>query len=295
MIGELSALATAILWSGTALVFSEASKRVGSMQVNVLRLFLAMLFLLLTLWVLGIPIHLSFSQALLLAGSGLIGLVFGDGFLFLAFEKIGARISMLVMAINPAMTAVLAWLFLGESIELVGIAGMVATATGIALVVLDRKKEAGEAPHHGRSLGILYALFGALGQAVGLIIAKQAFAEGEVHAFVATLIRIGAAVAIMLPAVFLYRPTRGIVRDFARDRKALLLTMTGAVIGPYLGITLSLVAIANTKTAIAATIMATPPIIMLPMIRMATKEALHWKAIAGAVLAVAGVALLFLH
>ena len=75
MIGELSALATAILWSGTALVFSEASKRVGSTQVNVLRLFLAMLFLLLTLWALGIPMRLSSSQALLLAGSGLIGLV----------------------------------------------------------------------------------------------------------------------------------------------------------------------------------------------------------------------------
>ena len=294
MIGELSALATAILWSGTALVFSEAARRVGSTQVNVARLVLAMLFLAISLLALGIPIHLTMSQFELLAASGLIGLVFGDGFLFLAFEKIGARISMLVMAINPAMTAVLAYFFLGESIALAGVLGMVATVGGIALVVLDKREEHSTA-HRGRGMGVLYAFFGALGQAVGLIFAKQAFAEGDVHAFVATLVRIAAAAAVMLPAVFLYRPTRTILTDFRHDRRALLLTIGGAVIGPYLGITLSIVAIAHTKTAIAATIMATPPIIMLPMVRFVTKEPLHWKAIAGAVLAVTGVAVLFLR
>ena len=111
MIGELSALATAILWSGTALAFSAASKRVGSMQVNTARLCFALVLLSVSILALGLPMRIQTSQLWLLSVSGLIGLVFGDGFLFLAFEKNGARISMLIMAINPAMTAVLvgAW------------------------------------------------------------------------------------------------------------------------------------------------------------------------------------------
>ncbi|MBL0176412.1 MAG: DMT family transporter [Ignavibacteria bacterium] len=293
MIGELSALATAILWSGTALAFSAASKRVGSMQVNTARLCFALVLLSVSVLALGLPMRIQTSQLWLLSVSGLIGLVFGDGFLFLAFEKNGARVSMLIMAINPAMTAVLAFFFLGESIAIAAVAGMALTVAGIALVVLDRRENI-PGKRHASWSGILYAFFGALGQAVGLIFAKQAFMEGDIHAFVATFWRIAAAVAVMVPAAFIMRSSRHFVRAYARDRRALLLTGIGAVIGPYLGITFSLVAIANTKTAIAATIMATPPIIMLPMVRAISKERLHWKAVAGAFLAVAGVAILFL-
>ena len=84
------------------------------------------------------------------------------------------------------------------------------------------------------------------------------------------------------------------VKLFTKDRKTLGLIAIGSVIGPYLGITLSFVAVIYTKVGIASTLMATIPIIMLPLSKIIYKEKLSWKAIAGAFVAVGGVAVLFL-
>ncbi|MBI5648781.1 MAG: DMT family transporter [Ignavibacteriae bacterium] len=294
-LGELSALTTAILWSGTSIVFSSATRRVGAMQVNITRLFLALIFLAVSIAVIGAPVNVSAEQLVLLAVSGVIGLTFGDTFLFLAFKECGARISMLVMASAPAMSAVLAWMFLGEALSFWGVTGMGITLAGIVGVVVERR-EAGEQPH-GRVTrrGVFYAFLGALGQAVGLIFAKLAFNLGDVHGFVASFTRIGAAVVSLLPIIVFTPWYPNPFRVFRRDPRALTLTAVGAVIGPYLGITFSLISIQHTDVAIAATIMATPPILMLPMVRLVYKEQLSWRAVAGAFIAVAGVAVLFLR
>jgi drug/metabolite transporter (DMT)-like permease len=55
-----------------------------------------------------------------------------------------------------------------------------------------------------------------------------------------------------------------------------------------------MVAIANAKIGIASTLMSTMPVIMLPIVKYYYKESLSWRAIAGAFIAVAGVAILFL-
>jgi len=62
---------------------------------------------------------------------------------------------------------------------------------------------------------------------------------------------------------------------------------------PYLGITFSLIAIANTYVGIASTLMSTAPIIMLPLVKYYYKEKLSAIAIIGTFIAVAGIAILF--
>lgn len=293
-VGELSALLTAFLWSGTSMVFTEATTRVGSIQVNITRMMLAMLFLLVTIAAFGFDWSMSRGQVLNLAWSGLIGLVLGDSFLFRAFKDIGARISMLVMSLVPGMSAVLGFLFLDESLSPLGIVGMLVTMAGVTIVVLERQPSAGT-KHHVSARGLLFAVLGALGQATGLIFAKFALNEAPIHGMVATAVRIAAAVLLFLPAALLFRRYRNPIRVYRKDPTALGYTIAGAVLGPYLGITFSLVAIANTKVAIATTIMALPPIIMLPLVRYFYHDRLSMRAIGGAVVAVAGVALLFLR
>jgi drug/metabolite transporter (DMT)-like permease len=73
------------------------------------------------------------------------------------------------------------------------------------------------------------------------------------------------------------------------------LTALGSVLGPFIGITLSLLAVQHTKVGIAATLIATVPIIMLPMVHFIYREHLTPRSILGACIAVAGVAVLFLH
>lgn len=292
--GELSALATAILWSFTSLCFSEASVRVGSLQVNVTRLLIAALFLIFTILLMGLPFNLSSSQLINLSLSGLIGLIFGDTFLFRAYQNIGARLSQLLMASAPAMTAILAFFWLGEVFSIWGIIGMVVTLVGIAMVVME-KNEVPSSKYKISKSGIFYGFLGALGQAAGLIFAKKAFAEGDINGFVATFIRIIASIIVILPAGIAIKRYKNPFRIFSKDKKALGFTTAGSILGPYLGITFSLIAVANTKVGIAATIMATSPIIMLPMIKYFYKEKLSWRSITGAFVAVAGVAILFLR
>ena len=294
LLGELSALLTAFLWSGTSIVFSEATQRVGSIMVNITRMVLALLLLLVTVLAMGLPMQLSTTQIGNLFISGIIGLVLGDSFLFRAFKDIGPRISMLLMALVPAMSAVLAWMFLDEALAALDLAGMIVTMGGVALVILDRRANA-SIPRRVKLLGVLFGVLAALGQAAGLIFAKFAFNEAPIHSMVATLVRIAAAVLLFLPVAMLLKWYKNPFRVYAREPKALLYTGIGAIIGPYLGITFSLVAIVHTEVAIATTIMSLPPIIMLPLVRIVYKEHLTTRAVLGALLAVAGVALLFLR
>jgi drug/metabolite transporter (DMT)-like permease len=170
--------------------------------------------------------------------------------------------------------------------------GIAITITGIGMVVLQRSPAA---PSWALSSGILYALIAALGQGGGLVLAKVAFNQGTIDGFLAALIRILASIVVLLPLLLARGRWRETLRLFDRDRRALALTTGGSVLGPVLGISLSLVAVMHTSVGVAATLMATVPVMMLPIARFVFRETLTWRAIAGAVVAVAGVALLFLR
>jgi drug/metabolite transporter (DMT)-like permease len=292
-IGELCALATAFCWSAGSFAFTAAAKRLGSIQLNINRLILALIFLFITIAALGLSFQLSGNQIFYLAVSGVIGFVFGDTFLFKAFQHIGARISMLLMSLSPIMSGLLAFFFLNEVINPWGIAGIVITICGVTLVVVERK-ETQDSKHKDGKIGIIYGLLGSLGQAGGLIFAKAAFNEGAINGFVATFFRIAASIIVLLPIVLITRRYKNPLKVFSNDVKALKSTILGTILGPYLGVTFSLIAVEHTKVGIAATLMSTMPIIMLPIAKYYYKEKLGWQAVTGAFLAVAGVSILFL-
>lgn len=293
-IGELSAFLTACLWSCGAIVFAAATKRVGSFQVNVTRLILATMELVLLIAVLQLNVHLSSTQILNLSLSGVIGLTLGDTFLFKAFQEIGARVSMLIMSVAPAIAALLAYFVLGETLSLVGVLGIGITVAGVSIVVLDRSADASQRVALTTS-GIVYGALAAVGQGAGLIFAKLAFRESEVNGFVATAVRIIASLIVLLPIAMLTKRYKNPVRMFSEDSRAFLLTAIGSIFGPFLGISFSLIAIEHTSVGVAATVMALVPILMLPLVRIIYKEKLTWRAILGAFTAVAGVAVLFLR
>ena len=139
-LGELSALVTAFLWSGTSFAFTNAAKRIGSLQLNVSRIILANIFLFLIILIANFNYELTYDQVFYLALSGFVGLVLGDSFLFKSFQLIGARLGMLLMALVPAFSSVLALIFLNENLSLISVTGMTITLTGIFIVILERNK-----------------------------------------------------------------------------------------------------------------------------------------------------------
>jgi drug/metabolite transporter (DMT)-like permease len=291
-IGELAALSAAILWSFTGFVFSAASNRIGATTVNISRLISASVLLAIVILLSGVDYSLSSYQIYLLALSGLIGLAIGDQFLFKSYEEIGPRYGMLLLSSNPVLSAFLGFLVLGEAMSICSLVGIAVTIGGIALVVLEDTAE-GTTKFKMTRKGLIFGILAAAGQATGLLLSKMAFEAGSLHWLVGTFARIASSALMMLPFV-LYAKGSKVFAVFLKDKRALLLVFVGSIIGPFLGISSSFIAIMHAKIGVASTIMALPPIFMLPMSHYFHKEKLSWKAIAGAFIAVGGVIMLFL-
>jgi drug/metabolite transporter (DMT)-like permease len=291
-VGETAALVTALFWTITALSFEAAGNKVGSLAVNLWRLIIAfLLFCGYSLLFRGslLPSDAPQSVWLWLSLSGVVGFVIGDLFLFEAFVLIGARIAMLVYSLVPPMTALISYFVLQERLSGVQWAGMALTVTGISLVVLQRNAPARRASKHP-FLGIGAALLGALGQAVGLVLGR--YGAPTYDAFQATQIRSMAGIvgfALFFTLVRRWRP----VMEALHHRVAMRQISVGAFFGPFLGVSLGLYAAQNTETGVAATIIALVPVLMIPAAIFVLKERVTLREAAGALVAVAGVALLF--
>jgi len=291
-IGELAAATAALLWSVNAIVLTEAVKRVGSFNVNIGRLFFASLLLIMTIFVFSLPITIVWQQYLLLILSGIIGLVIGDYGMLKSYEIIGPRLGMLVMSFVPSLSVILAYYFLDEVLTNTQIFGIVVTSIGLAIVILQKKVQSEK--FHFTIKGGMFGLLAAGGQAIGLIFAKEAFNFAELNEFYAAFIRIVFSLALLLILGRFWGTSKNPIRVFKNDRKGLKLIIWGAILGPYLGITSSLIAVANTHVGIASTLMATVPLLMLPISKFYYKEKLSINSIFGTILAFAGIGIIFL-
>lgn len=292
--GELAALATAFFWTVTALSFEFAGKRVGTLSLNLIRLCMGFAFLTIFLTVTRgtpLPPGATAHNWIWLSVSGVIGFTLGDLLLFKSFILIGARVSMLIMALVPPITALIGWVIMGETLSHANLLGMALVIGGISLVVLERSPDSSRVVFSRPLRGVLAAFGGAVGQAVGLVLSKYGM-QGR-DAFAATQIRIMAGVAGFLVVITIMGFWRRIGLAF-RDGKAMRSMTLGAFFGPFLGVSFSLLAVRYTATGIAATIMAIVPVLIIAPSVILFREKVTIREVAGAVIAVAGVAALFL-
>ena len=295
MIGELAALATSLAFSFGSTFLTLGGRRVGSMILNRARLLIAIIFLSITHWItLGTPLPLQAGSHrwLWLGLSGVVGLVLGDIFLFQAFVWIGPRLSMLMMSLAPIIATFLAWLFLGEQMGWVQFLGIGLTLAGVAWVVLERNG-ANKTANPDYARGILYGLGGAVGQAAGLVLAKPGV-SGEFSPISANLIRMISAAVVLWTITIIQRQAKETVQTIYRNRRGLLFILLGSFAGPFLGVSFSMLAIQNSEVGVASTLMALPPVFLLPISYFVFKERYGWGAIVGTLIAISGVAVLFL-
>ncbi len=231
------------------------------------------------------------SAWLWLGLSGVIGLALGDASLFQAYVLIGPALSMLIFSTTPVFTALLGFLFLGESLTAVEGVGIAVTLLGIAWVVSEPKRRDFHGSGTSYRAGILFATGGALGQALGLLTAKLGLAEG-VSAQSANLMRLLGAAAAVWAIAFLSGAAHRTPRAYRDDPRASLFTLVGTAAGPLFGVWLSLVAIDEAPLGIASTLMALTPIFLLPIARLVFSEPISTRAVLGTVVALSGAAIL---
>lgn len=295
LLGQIAALGTAFCWSLTAIFFSYSGRLVGSDVVNRSRLLFAMLFISITHLILVgtiFPFEAEPYRWGWLALSSILGLVLGDTFLFRAYVLVGPRLSMLMMSSVPILSTVMARIFLGERVARIELVGIVITVAGIAWVVTERRSEVVAVENKNYSSGLLFAFLGAFGQAANLIAAKFAL-DGDFPSISATAIRLLVALVILWSLAALRRQI-GHTFDKWRNRPAFKAMIAGSIVGPFLGIWFSLLAVQLAPVGIAATLMALPPVILIPLGYFLYGERVSPRGITGTIVAICGVALIFL-
>jgi len=298
--GETAAVVTSLLWTVNSLLFTSAGKKIGPLSVNAYRIIMAVGFLVLTHAILLrtiLPIATN-GQWFWMGMSGIVGLGIGDLGLFGAFVAIGPRRSVLVMALSPIFASIGAYLMLGEVIPTLTALGIAITLAGVVVVIMEEGERSGEEPVSTklRNYGVFLALIGAIGQGVGLVLAKKGIyldPQMTLNPLSATLIRmitgalfvwIAAAVAGKLPEL----------RRAMNSREGISHTAVGAFIGPFMGVTLSMVAVTYTDAGVAQTLMSLMPVFIIPVVWILYKQKTSLRGILGAATAVVGVAILFL-
>lgn len=253
-IGELAALATSFFFAFTALIFTTTGRMVGSWVTNRMRLVFALIYLVIINVILfrePLPFSAEPSRWLWLGLSGIIGLSLGDAFLFQALISVGARLGSLLLSLAPIFGSIIAWVFFGETLTALQITGIALALAGIAWVVMSHK-EPPNTPHGHTRRGVIFGTLAGLGQAIGLVLSKQAM-FGEFSPFQANAIRMLAAVLFIWSWTALDKKLSITFAALREKPRVLGWLALGAFIGPVLGVSASLLAVQHAAIGVAST------------------------------------------
>jgi drug/metabolite transporter (DMT)-like permease len=308
-LGEIISLIVAVLWTATALFADQASRRIGAMSTNFFRMALSAVLLAGLLYVaVGRP-YPAFADGrtwLWMGLSALVGYVFGDFCLFNSYVVIGARFGQLFMTLAPPFAAIAGWALLGETLSWKSWLAMAVTLTGIAISILNRSRDGHKLSLKLPLKGVLLGIGAGLGQGVGLVLSKigmqhyEAALPADAPAafdwampFASTMIRslTGMAGFFVLMTVSGTLPK---LREAVRNRTGMKFTALTTLFGPFVGVSLSLMAVQYARAGIASTLMALTPVLILLPYALIYKQKITPKEILGVIVSMTGVALFFL-
>ncbi len=300
--GETAAILTSCLWTGSSLLFTSAGRKIGFFSLNAYRSAIAVgLLCTAHIILLGsvLPIA-SGGQWLWMGFSGIVGLGVGDFGLFASYVLLGPRRAVLIMASSPIFASVGAYLVLGETFPLLSMIGIAVTLSGIIIVLADRRetheKLSGSGTGTKRTLGVAAAMIASIGQGFGVVLSKKGMylgADAAMNPLSAALIRMMLATLFIWICAFLLQKQPEL-HDAAKNKQGMKYAVGGALIGPFAGMTLSMVAVSYAQAGIAQTLMSLMPVMIIPVIWVIYRERTNWRGILGAIIAVVGVAILFL-
>lgn len=309
-LGESLSIIVAISWTATALFAEVATRRIGQLTMNVYRMALSIIFLGITLWIVTgqpIPMFADGTTWLWLSLSGFVGYVLGDYCLFNSYLVIGSRFGQLFMTLASPFAALAAWVLLGETMSWNALLGMFVCISGIGMSILSKGQEGNSGGHFTFKLplrGILLGIGAGAGQGVGLVLSKvglehytssvpaDQMATITMIPFAATLMR-AVTGFICFAAVMTFMGKWHKMTEMAHDRKAVGAGLGAVILGPFVGVSLSLMAVQMAPAGVAQTLMSLTPVFILLPHRLIFHKKITLVEVIGAIIAVAGVSLFF--
>lgn len=291
--GELLALVMAFFWAASAGAFAQVQKNISTLEMNLIKSAGGALLIGMTMALLGQPLANINGYALLLfAASGAIGAGIGDIAYLAGLRAIGARRMLLLYTLTPPITALIALILLGEHLSWTAWLGIILTAAGVGWVITERRGNTNGLERMDWRRGVIFGLLWSLTQAAATVLSRAGFALAPVGAIQASLIRLGAALAALaiIIAINRQRPGRWL-KEKGAGRNARLLLL-GTLLGPFIAGLLLQAALKLAPAGIVQTLTSTNSLFAVAL-AAAAGERISLRSLAGALLAVAGIALLF--
>lgn len=292
----LAAFLATILFSFSAITGRRLSHFISGTQANIARLLLAALVLGTGSRLLGVNIRSE--SFLILVASGCVGFGIGDLCMFQAYPRIGARRTiLLIQCLAAPFGVLLEWLWLHNTPTLPQAIYGTIILFGVGLALMPPKTEA--QPTHGLATGITFGTLSAFCQGAGAVISRKAYAlseaaghkfhtpaDGISAAFQRTLGGISVSVLFFLYLKLAHKQLSGEKSDW---RKGSRWVIANALAGPSFGVSCYQWALMTEKTSIVLPIVATTPLVVMPLAHWWEGDRITWRTVLGGVIAVAGV------
>lgn len=293
MQAELLAALAALSWAVGSLFSAAASSQMGAFAFTRWRLFFALTLL----WALALFTgqwrSLDSSNVALLALSGFIGIFIGDTALFACMNRLGPRRSGVLFATHAIFSTLLAWLFLGETLWGWTLLGGALLVSGVMVAIVwgrrDSETHAWENTRGTLMTGVLLGLLAAVCQSVATLMIKPLMASG-VDAVAASAVRTSASFLAHLALLWAGAQVARVQNPLTA--KTLFNTWASAAVAMALGMTLILQALHTGQANLVGIFSSLTPILLLPLLWVVYRRRPAWGAWGGAVMAVAGAALI---
>jgi drug/metabolite transporter (DMT)-like permease len=298
--GELAALAAALLWALSSLIYAGLGDRLGATWLNFLKGIVAIGLVAMTILLLRLPwVALPIGPLLALLASGILGIGIGDTFYFKSINALGPRRALVIESLSPPLGAILAWATFGETLSGSQLLGIILTIGGVGWVVSERQGTSFASLDPQWRSGISYGITAALCQAIGVTLSRWVLIHTAIDPLWATLLRLligcsvlGVSLAIRDTAFATSRDHRPNTRPIL-TRRILGIIAIASFFSTYLGIWLQQLSLKYTAVGISQTLTSTSQLFMVP-IAILRREPLTRRSVLGAAIAMAGIVLLFL-
>jgi drug/metabolite transporter (DMT)-like permease len=288
--GEAAALVAALIWSVTLCVYRAQAYCIPATTINLFKNGISLACLVSYAWALNAAWPDEPMLIAWLAGSGMVGFVLSDTAMFAALKHLGAARTAAMQCISPPVAVFCGWLFLAEALSGFALLGIGVTVVAVAgAMMLGPRDETRLGPHW--SLGLLLAVVAAVANAIGIVMARQAFQQVDIAT--GTIYRLIPAVLVLLIVVTSRGRRAGWEKLAEPPRRGIWLGVT-AFFGSFVGMLFYGASIKFAPAGVAATLTSTYPIWLIPIAAGILKERITGGQILCTLVAVGGIGLIFL-
>jgi drug/metabolite transporter (DMT)-like permease len=286
-LGALCSLASALAWAVVSLLVRRLAGTLNSPTINALRTLgagaLLMTWVLVTEGVEGL-LGIGLATFILLAVSIVLSGSLGDTIFFESARFLGLARAMTASMTYPMISAVLAAAFLAEPITPALVMGSLLTLGGLALIVGARPSEPDRPGHLW--LGLLASQGASIAWALGVIMLKVPLATMDSTTAQAVRLPLAALVLFATPWVW---GSMGTVREGGPALGGLLVLLAVLTAGSSL---LFVVGVKHAGVGVSTVLSSTAPMFAIPFGTLFLGERITTSAALGALITVAGVAVL---